>query len=784
MAQLYQGFLLSRHSLDSRHGTQISFWLSTDQGPARLLIGNEKPLFFIATSKLESAIDVLTQAQLPFEYSALELRQFDQTQVAALYFPTIQGHFKAQDLLKARGIECLEADFRLHDRYLMERFCQGGVEFTGVAQQKAGYLEFRQAKIRACDYKPKLSAVSLDIECSEHGELFSVGLQQVDGEELVIMIGPPQPAATPILWVSDERALLKGLESELQRLDPDLIIGWNIINFDMRLLMERAERHGFKLRLGRGGSYASFRLARNDSGQVFVTIPGRVVLDGIDGLKAATYSFESFALDSVAAALLGKRKLVDDVANRLATIEHQFVHDKPALAAYNLEDCRLVSEIFAKTELVDFLTLRSQLTGLELDRIGGSVAAFTNLYLPKLHRAGYVAPNLAESWQASPGGYVMSSKPGLYKHVLVLDFKSLYPSIIRTFKIDPLGLLEGLKSPDSAIPGFRGGYFSRDSHFLPQIITSLWQQRDEAKHARDSALSQAIKILMNSFYGVLGSSGCRFYDTRLASSITMRGHEIMQQTASWIEEQGYQVIYGDTDSTFVWLNGDYSFEQADAIGAELVADINGKWRDKLRSELALPCYLELEYETHFHRFLMPTIRGSDTGSKKRYAGLTGEGAEQQLIFKGLETVRTDWTELAKAFQTKLYGMVFADQDPTLFIQQTVAATLAGEKDRQLVYHKRLRRQLEQYQKNVPPHVKAARLADEKNQALGKPLKYQRKGSIAYLITLNGPEPLEYLSSPLDYQHYIERQLKPVADGILPFIGLSFDALTDSQLDLF
>ncbi len=104
---------------------------------------------------------------------------------------------------------------------------------------------------------------------------------------------------------------------------------------------------------------------------------------------------------------------------------------------------------------------------------------------------------------------------------------------------------------------------------------------------------------MNSFYGVLGSSGCRFFDTRLASSITMRGHEIMKQTKVLIEDKGYQVIYGDTDSTFVSLNGSYDQEQADEIGHQLVAYINNWWTEHLKEAYNLTSILELEYETHY-----------------------------------------------------------------------------------------------------------------------------------------------------------------------------------------
>ena len=119
-----------------------------------------------------------------------------------------------------------------------------------------------------------------------------------------------------------------------------------------------------------------------------------------------------------------------------------------------------------------------------------------------------------------------------------------------------------------------------------------------------------------------------------------------------------------------------------------------------------------------------------------------------------------------------------------YVKAVVDKTINGEFDDKLIYRKRIRRKLSDYVKNVPPHVKAARLADEKNKQLGKPLRYQKRGWIEYYITINGPQAIEYLSSPLDYQFYIDRQLCAVADGILPFIGTSFKQITDAQLGLF
>lgn len=781
MNQITEGFILSKHQTERRGQTYLEFWLAGDKGCRKVVTPAQEFVFFVIQTQSKHCEDILTKANLAFRTQSITLKTYDQTPVAAFYFTTSRAFFEAKEQLKQKGITLLEDDIRLADRFLMERFTYASAVVSGT-QQSDGAIT--GAKVKSGHYKPNLSVLSLDIECSEKGELYSIGLA-AKNYECVIMIGDAQDGAPDwIIWVKDELSLLRQFIVTFNEFDPDIIIGWSVISFDFRLLIRRAEKYKLALTISRDNSSCTWREGKG-SQQGFLNLAGRVVLDGIDSLKSATYQFDSFSLESVSQELLGKGKKVDDVSNRMAHINHDFRHNKVKLAEYNLQDCVLVLEIFEHTNLLDFLILRSQLTGLDLDRAGGSVAAFTNLYLPKLHRAGYVAPNLPKGGGlASPGGYVMNSLPGLYKNVLVLDFKSLYPSIIRTFKIDPLGLIEGLLTPKNAIPGFKGAYFDREKHFLPDIITQLWKQRDEAKKVQDAARSQAIKILMNSFYGVLGSGGCRFYDTRLASSITMRGHEIMQTTARWIEEQGHKVIYGDTDSTFVWIGDDQSPIQAQEIGEDLANLVNRRWREKLQQDFNLDCYLELEFETHFTQFLMPTIRGSDTGSKKRYAGLKHTKSGEKLVFKGLETVRSDWTKLAKNFQTTLYQMVFDGLDVNTYIQDIIDKTRNGLLDDQLTYRKRLRQPLSKYVKNIPPHVKAARIADEHNAALGKQLQYQRKGWIKYVITVNGPEPLDYVDSQIDYEHYVEKQIRPIAEGILPFINVDFEQITSAQLGLF
>lgn len=244
------------------------------------------------------------------------------------------------------------------------------------------------------------------------------------------------------------------------------------------------------------------------------------------------------------------------------------------------------------------------------------------------------------------------------------------------------------------------------------------------------------------------------------------------------------MIYGDTDSTFVSIGRELTNAEADHIGAKLIQYINQWWANHVQSVYQVPSYLELEYETHYQRFLMPTIRGQETGSKKRYAGLIVRDGQKNIVFKGLESVRTDWTPLAQEFQQNLYQRIFDGENVIDYVRNVVQQTLSGQLDDKLIYRKRLRRVLADYQKNVPPHVKAARKADELNKKRGRPLQYQKGGWIEYVITINGPEPIEGRESLIDHQHYVTKQLKPVADGILPFIGESFDAITTIQKSLF
>jgi DNA polymerase-2 len=783
---LQQGFVLTRHWRDTPAGTEVSFWLATDQGPRFIRLPVQTSVMFIPEAH-RKPLDWLLKGERDIELRPLQLCDFHHRPVLGLY---TRQHRQAMDVekrLRAAGVDVYEGDVRPPERYMMERFITAPVWFGGTPDA-TGVLCDAQMK-PAPDYRPPLKLVSLDIETTAQGDLYSIALEGC-GERQVYMLGPPnKPAAVDFkLDYCDTRAqLLERLNQWLALHDPDAIIGWNVVQFDLRVLHEHAQRLNVPLMLGRGEEPMAWR-EHGSRNHYFAAAAGRLIIDGIEALRSATWSFESFSLENVAQTLLGEGKDISTPYQRMDEINRMFAEDKPALARYNLKDCELVTRIFEKTELLKFLLERASVTGLPADRNGGSVAAFTHLYMPLMHRQGFVAPNLGDKPpQASPGGFVMDSRPGLYESVLVLDYKSLYPSIIRSFLIDPVGLIEGLKHPDDSesVEGFRGARFSRTRHCLPSIVARVSEGREVAKREHNAPLSQALKIIMNAFYGVLGSSGCRFFDTRLASSITMRGHQIMRQTRELVEAQGYEVIYGDTDSTFVWLGSAHGQEDAGRIGRALVQHVNDWWREHLQTAFGLQSALELQYETHFTRFLMPTIRGAEEGSKKRYAGLVvhSDGREE-MVYKGLETVRSDWSPLARRFQQELYQRIFHRQPHQDYIRDYVRRTLSGEFDELLIYRKRLRRQLDDYERNVPPHVRAARLADEYNDRMNRPRQYQRGGWISYVISVNGPEPLEVRHAPIDYDHYVTRQLQPVADAILPFVNDDFSTLVGGQMGLF
>src|SRR5262249_38635579 len=302
---------------------------------------------------------------------------------------------------------------------------------------------------------------------------------------------------------------------------------------------------------------------------------------------------------------------------------------------------------------------------------------------------GRVAPSVESSREPEgiTGGLVLDSRPGLYRNVLVFDFKSLYPSLIRTFNIDPLTHVPAPASSVDVIRTPGGAAFRRDEDgILPALVARLWDERAAARAAGDATESQAIKILMNSLFGVLGSPASRLFSPAVANAITLAGQHVIRLAAQAVERRGYRVIYGDTDSLFVDA-GEADESSAATTAETLRAEVGDEVAAALAREFGCTSHLELEFEKVYTRFFLPEVRGGATGSKKRYAGLVGG----RLEIVGLEAVRRDWSGVARRFQRELLELVLREEPVEDFVRDRVADLRAGKLDSELVYRKTVRK---------------------------------------------------------------------------------------------
>ena len=497
-----------------------------------------------------------------------------------------------------------------------------------------------------------------------------------------------------------------------------------------------------------------------------------MILDTMQLLRDSFIDLPDYKLETAAEKLLGEKKSVQ-FTNKIEEITRMYEKDKEKLIQYNKKDTELVIQILKKTTVFDLAIKRSQLTGLPLDRISASIASLDSIYIKKAIKRNYVLPTTkyVSKEQGITGGYVQDPVTGIHEYVNVLDFKSLYPSLIRTFNIDPL-----VHQPDgkgkSLIKAPNNTYFRNDEEgILPEIIATILKEREKAKKEKDNVKSYALKILMNSFFGVMASPACRFFNMELANAITHFGQKTIKETVDYIEKQGYKVLYADTDSTFV-LTKAKDEKGAEKIGKRLIEDINIYWKKTIKKEYNRESHLELEFEKCFIKLILPKLRHKEQGAKKRYAGLIKKDGKEEIDITGLETVRSDWTEAAKQYQLEVLNRIFHNKEVTEYTKKFIKDIYAGKYDDKLIYRKQLRKDESEYKRTTPPHVKAARK-----------LKKQEGKIIYYIITKDGPEPIQNQKHNIDYNHYVNKQIKPIADAILVFFNTSFDELTGEQKTL-
>ena len=734
----------------------------------------QRPHFYIRANDTDRARALGAPAPQPSDK-----RTFDGVAVSRLDVETPPDVTGLRDRLHAAGIDTFEADVRFAVRYLIERGIKGGCEIDGDATTGTGVTwVFDNPTLRPATVQVEPRVLAFDIETDAKGErLLAISMYAPGIDEVLIVDGDDRAMPEKATRCKDELAALDAFCDRIRKFDPDVLTGWNIVDFDLSVLQKIAARVHHPFNLGRDPGPIRIRKAEGYFGSGNASIPGRLVLDGIDLLRGAFIRMDDYSLDAVAREVLGEGKAVaGDVRDRVGEIIHNYQHDLAAFALYARTDARLAFDIVKKLNLVQLAFARSQLAGMTPDRVAASIASFDFLYLTELERRRLVTPTVRSDdssvHAAQQGGHVLEPVTGLHRNVWVFDFKSLYPSIIRTFNIDPVAYIANPPAGADLIVT-PGGVFRREPAILPGILDELFPRRDAAKKAGDLVASNAIKILMNSFYGVLGTPACRFHNPALANSITGTGRELLLWSKQWFETAGFKVLYGDTDSLFVH-SGTTDADKAREQGPQLTAALTAELARYIQERWRVPSRLELEFEKLYLKLFLPHVRHGTGGARKRYAGLVHGKNTDTIEFVGMEVVRRDWTALAKQVQRELYQRLFTDQSVDQYLADIVKQVRNGDLDDALVYRKNLRKDTEDYTATTPPHVVAAR---KSKQPLGR--------LISYVITTAGPEPLDNVQHPLDREHYVVKQVKPVAEPVLATLGLDFERLIgdNRQLDM-
>ncbi len=661
-------------------------------------------------------------------------KDYNNDDVLEITFKSKESYKSALTLLKERSATLYEYDLNADLRYLIEK----------------------DIHILTSDPFYPFNEIYLDIETIDDTivlvSLYSNNLKKV------LVLGKKIKSKVPCEFFSTEKELITRLLEILQNNKYNLILGWNVIDFDFRTIIERCKEHKIEFKINNFGFESKSRFVKDFFRESSITTPGTLIIDIITLIRINNIRFKDYKLDTVAKEVLGNGKTTN-FKDKEKEIKKLYETDLSRLIEYNFNDSLLAAKIVEKLNLLRLIYEKSVITNTIIRKLNSPIAILDVMYLKRLHKRGYVGNTIHSFTNATKieGAYVIPPKPGFYKNVLVFDFKSIYPTIIMTFNIDPFTFnkVDGktIKAPNGAI------FSQKVRGILPEIIEKIFKEREKAKKEKNKIKSYTLKIIINSFYGAMGSPKCRFYNPLVAGAITSFGRFFIKLIKMYLEEEGYKVIYGDTDSVFIQVN-----RYKKGVEKEIEKKANEFLKDYIEENYGVKSYLKLEYEKRFEKFFI--------ASKKRYVGRTSEG---EILFTGLEAIRGDWTELAKNFQKEFITQVFegkGKKEIFEFIKEYIQNLKSGKLDSLLVYKKKITKPLSEYTKTTPPHVKAAR------QIKGFSGKI-----VEYVMTKEGPLHYELVSkdTKYDYDHYIEKQLRGAIDDFLNALGWNFeDALSEDK----
>jgi len=455
--------------------------------------------------------------------------------------------------------------------------------------------------------------------------------------------------AHTICTYADEVAMLKAFAVYIAERDPDILSGWNFVEFDIPYIMNRMEKLGL----------SPVMLARLPGMTERNALRGRALFDLLSGYKKMHSTLkESYRLDAIAEEEVGERKV-----RYTGTVSDLWKKQPALLVEYNFKDVELCVAIDKKDNIVGFYREIARYVGCPLDKTLNSSSVIDVYILRKAH-GKYVLPSKgfanAEEFE---GATVFEPSKGVRENVIVLDLKSLYPMAMMTINASP-----ETKDPEGELVAPNGIRFRKQPDGLTRsILSELLKERDARKSLRNTfpygspqyvlydMQQNVLKVIMNTYYGVSGYTRFRLFDREIGAAVTSVGRAIIEHTRRIIEKQGYKVIYGDTDSCMVQIPP-MPQEKTIETARMLEKMLNVSYQDFAKSELhADTHYFSIKFEKIYARFFQ-------AGKKKRYAGrlVWKEGKDaDQIDIVGFETKRSDTPQITKAVQGKVMEMILA-----------------------------------------------------------------------------------------------------------------------------
>ncbi|MEM4266920.1 MAG: DNA-directed DNA polymerase, partial [Candidatus Nanoarchaeia archaeon] len=573
-----------------------------------------------------------------------------------------------------------------------------------------------------------------------------------------------------------EAELIKEFIKTIKEQDPDYVVGYFSDGYDVPYIRERAARN--KIDIDKEVKGLDINRRRNTKAETNVIHID--LFNFISTIMGPTLKTENFDLDSVARELIGEGKRSIDI-EKIGLVWDSGSREIEEICMYNLKDSEITYKI-AKRIITNLNELTKVIGQPIFDISRLSYGQLVEWYLVrKAKQYNEICPNrptretiMARMMQEKyKGAFVYDPKPGLYENLALVDFKGMYPSIIVSYNITPTTITQEKKgsheTPEIEQDGkIKRYYFTKKEGFITKSIKEVIIKRNELKKALkekfDKALegrSYALKTISNSAYGYMGFFGARWYSRECAESITAFARYYIQKTIREAEKE-FEVIYGDTDSIVLLLKNK---NKKDVL--EFIKKVNDK----------LPEMMELELEDMYLRGIFVSKKSEAKGAKKKYVLLNEKG---ELIVKGFEAIRRDWSKLAKEVQRKVFEMVLKENNKEKaaeYVKKIIKDLRAKKFEiEDMVIKTQLQKSLGDYQSRGP-HVAVAEKMREKGMqvGIGTTIKYvvtPGKG----VIRDRAKPPKE--ADDYDPEYYINNQIIPAVGPIFEVLGYKKEHLTE------